>query len=1460
MADRMVRQLGFCLAVWAACSGPARATLAGTGFAITTGADLQDFPALAYDSIDDRLLVAWVDARSTSSIFARLYDGMGNPFAVEFQVDENNSGRARDVAVVFNSTSLEFLVIWSDENNFGSGLFRIFGQRVSRTGALIGGRFAIGPIPGGAGEAQSLPAAAYNPSVNEYLAVWVREDTDDINGQRVSAGGTLNGSLIIVDSGANPNNSPEVAYSTTAGVYMVVEEEGSNEVRALIVSSAGTVDGQFVLSDSIPGALRDRPAVAYNSVLNEFVAVWEDDRASLPSQFDVFGQRVAPTGSLIGGNFQISDVVEGVNDQRQAAIAFNPGQSAFLVTWQDERFQTLTPPGDQEIFGQYLDVNAVLRGANFKISCDPTGNAADQAHPAVAAASIANRFLVVFYDEQLDPSPDGDIFGQLVSGGFTQGDIVFADDIDAMAGTDRVRTISPAGTPLAIIDATRTSPRGVAVDPTTGDFLVVEQTGGGRLVRVTPAGMVTVIATSLGSPYGVAVDKNGQIFVTSATANDGRLFSISPGGAVVEIASDNGREFYGVVVDPNDRSIVYAADDGDDIVSDLLLRISQSGTPMGIVVTFGMGDDPRGVAADESGRFTVCESGLNRLRRFNGDGTSPTVISADPLLNLQFITLDENGDFLVTQDGGSAEQIVRVPRNGGASVLIMSPDGPEGIDVIPSLTTSVGGPGAADLRQSVKTVLEGTPDGVVLAGESITYVITVRNAGPNSATGVLLTDPIPGMTSYTAGTLSLNGTALTDAIDGDPGSVTGGVVSVNIGTLLAGATATVRFTVVISGAATAGTVITNTATLTAANAPTQTKSATVTVGGGPLADTFKTVTDASGDGVASAGEVLTWEVVVNIDPSTGPYTNFRITDSMPAFTNGFNPATVSIVITPGGLTTLSSNNSTPGGGSNGTGFLDLSFNSFSTGAGGGSIMVTFTTNADSPLPPTIMTLVNQALVTATLGAQSLLEPSDDPTTVELNDPTEISTVSGNPPILSGVSPDEGCRGTNVTLIISGSNIQPGATVSFSPAGGITIISGPTVNASGTQISLTIAIAANAALGARSITVTNPGGGAATLANAFTIIPGVTVPTGYFGTAIANQDVLQFPIGLDVSGQDEVFVAEWDGGRVTKVRNDGQITVILSGLGSIIDGPFDVALDPFGGLLISMPLRGQILRSTGNGDGSFNPPYVFAAGLGAPAGMDVDPWGNLIVAEVAIGRVSSIAPNGVRTTLVSGLSTSVFVHSDPIGNIFISEFGENRIIVVPAGTTNRLVFFGGVNTPLGLYQDAALNLYVAESGADRVTLISREGTGRLIPNFATDIESPMDVAVDTTGQVYITQMGECGVVRVTPFLASQMVLAPDAPSVIRPGRLIPILVSVLNHTPDTRTVVGTLRLIRPNGSIIILIPPTTTVLIGHLAIQNTRYLLPLPEPLPEGYHLLELELQDSATGVQYRSVLPLLIRP
>ncbi|HYG73085.1 MAG TPA: hypothetical protein VEC15_12485 [Actinomycetota bacterium] len=75
---------------------------------------------------------------------------------------------------------------------------------------------------------------------------------------------------------------------------------------------------------------------------------------------------------------------------------------------------------------------------------------------------------------------------------------------------------------------------------------------------------------------------------------------------------------------------------------------------------------------------------------------------------------------------------------------------------------------------------EDMPD-PVFAGERITYTITVSNAGPGPAEDVVVTDAVPAATT------------VADILDG--GSESGGVITWTLGTLAAGASATVRLVV-----------------------------------------------------------------------------------------------------------------------------------------------------------------------------------------------------------------------------------------------------------------------------------------------------------------------------------------------------------------------------------------------------------------------------------------------------------------------------------------------------------------------------------------------------------------------------------------------------------------------------------------------------------------------------------------
>jgi len=160
-----------------------------------------------------------------------------------------------------------------------------------------------------------------------------------------------------------------------------------------------------------------------------------------------------------------------------------------------------------------------------------------------------------------------------------------------------------------------------------------------------------------------------------------------------------------------------------------------------------------------------------------------------------------------------------------------------------------------------------TPDPVI-AGNQLTYTIQVTNAGPSTATGVTVTDVLPGTVTFVSGTSTVG------TVSNSSGTVTG-----TIGTLASGASATV--TLVVNVAPTARGTITNTATVagtqTDSNSANNTATTTSTANGSIDLTIAKT---DSADPVI-AGNTLTYTVTVtNNGPSTA--TNVVVTDVLPS--------------------------------------------------------------------------------------------------------------------------------------------------------------------------------------------------------------------------------------------------------------------------------------------------------------------------------------------------------------------------------------------------------------------------------------------------------------------------------------------------------------------------------------------------------------------------------------------------
>lgn len=144
-------------------------------------------------------------------------------------------------------------------------------------------------------------------------------------------------------------------------------------------------------------------------------------------------------------------------------------------------------------------------------------------------------------------------------------------------------------------------------------------------------------------------------------------------------------------------------------------------------------------------------------------------------------------------------------------------------------------------------------------------------------------------------------------------------------------------------------------------------------------------------------------------------------------------------------------------------------------------------------------------------------------------------VTAPPPVLNTIDITSGRRKETIDVTLTGTEFQAGAAVSFGAGIGVTAVDDTAIP---TQLVATIAIAGNAAQGARNVIVTNPDGGSDSLNMAFDVLRAIPQVTGTVPGTGSRQDPAG-PINVVISGAD----FDCSGGTTPAVDfNDAGVTV------------------------------------------------------------------------------------------------------------------------------------------------------------------------------------------------------------------------------------------------------------------------------------------------------------------------------
>lgn len=118
-----------------------------------------------------------------------------------------------------------------------------------------------------------------------------------------------------------------------------------------------------------------------------------------------------------------------------------------------------------------------------------------------------------------------------------------------------------------------------------------------------------------------------------------------------------------------------------------------------------------------------------------------------------------------------------------------------------------------------RKLINNSSQAVVSDGSQFSYAIAFRNSGDTAARNVVIDDQLPQGIEYVPGSLQLNDRNLSDAVDGDEGSVQSDDVKIRIPLVNPGEVFRINFRARLSGNVVAGRGLTNQATFTADNAP-----------------------------------------------------------------------------------------------------------------------------------------------------------------------------------------------------------------------------------------------------------------------------------------------------------------------------------------------------------------------------------------------------------------------------------------------------------------------------------------------------------------------------------------------------------------------------------------------------------------------------------------------------------------
>lgn len=285
-------------------------TFLGANFRVSGGNAIADeFTPAVTSGPGDQFHVVWTDTRHAEwSIYARRIpsDPLESP-STNVRVSGPVTSMKTTADVAYDPYGDVLLVAWEDDRNEATTGWDVYGQVVSVT---TGNPIRVGPnrkLTLSAADADDWgPSVAELPGGGGFLAVWndgrrgPGEDRE-VFGQRVSATGARIGGNVRISGSASGTVSTAWVDATLAGgtpQWLVAWADDRNDLtRGFDVygQRLGTGGGRLGNNFRVSGNAAVEDDLGVNGIagpLGEYLVVWTDHRRYATHDTDVYGQRV----------------------------------------------------------------------------------------------------------------------------------------------------------------------------------------------------------------------------------------------------------------------------------------------------------------------------------------------------------------------------------------------------------------------------------------------------------------------------------------------------------------------------------------------------------------------------------------------------------------------------------------------------------------------------------------------------------------------------------------------------------------------------------------------------------------------------------------------------------------------------------------------------------------------------------------------------------------------------------------------------------------------------------------------------------------------------------------------------------------------------------------------------------------------------------------------------------------